>query len=650
MIVDRNKLILIILLFCEIVFSLFVKVLISDDVALIVGILVFVNLIFLVFVIFNNDKEKKQRLLSISNVLGTDAQEAMIFGNIGVITYDNDYSINWVSEIFASDSSNMITYKVTRIFPKLINIISSEVETVVVEYHGKLFEVTKKEDANILFFKDVTDYQKLNSVYEEESLVLGLIHMDNYNDTVQYEEEQLISVINSNLRQPVVMWAKDHHVIIKRLRADRFLLILNEKIYEELLDDHFSIMDVVRDESAKINVNITLSMAFSRGHHDSEILDEMLSDLLGLALSRGGDQVASRVYGEDVIYYGGGSEALEKRSQVKSRVIGKTLKELFERNEKVFVVGHKGIDFDCFGAMLSASKLAQEYCDKVYVILKDVEVEAKLKEVIDEYRDQLQEMHVFISEGEGIDMIDNNSVVVSVDHNNSSLSSAPILCTKAKQLVIIDHHRRKESIYNNASLVYIESSSSSSCELMAELLAYQPTSVVVTSLEATLMYTGIIVDTNRFRVRSGNRTFVAAGLIKTMGANIGLADDFLKDDYNLFMEKSRIYNNMEIYFDNIIISTLNDKYKYSRSVISQGADMLLQIENIKAAFVIAYENDNLVIITARSDKDFNVQLVMEAMNGGGHFTSAASQIESKDINAIKEKLIKVIEEKLKNKE
>ena len=65
---------------------------------------------------------------------------------------------------------------------------------------------------------------------------------------------------------------------------------------------------------------------------------------------------------------------------------------------------------------------------------------------------------------------------------------------------------------------------------------------------------------------------------------------------------------------------------YKRQLIaSQAADDLLGIRGVKASFVLTLAKQR-VHISARSLGDISVQLIMEKLGGGGHLTSAATQL------------------------
>lgn len=611
--------------------------------------LLFFSLVFLlanglisIYLIYNYQEDISKRTLSVSQILGNDAQTALLVGKIGIMTYDDEYEITWVSELFEQHQKALISKKVIRVLPELKALFNDEVDEVELVFDDKNYLVMRKEEGQILFWRDITLTYQQNQELKDNALVIGLIHLDNYNEMIQNEDEQVIALINSNLRQPIDKWAKSKQILIRRLRSDRFILVLNEKIYQEIEQEYFSILDYVRTEAQKINVAISLSMSFARGSYDLMQLDDMANNLLELAQSRGGDQVVMRIYSHETKYFGGNTEAVEKRSKVKARVMARTLKDIFISSGNVFVVGHRDVDFDCMGSMLAVSKLAQQYNKEVYVITQGISYDEQLARAFSRFESSVADNHNLISEEDALILIQRNSLVICMDHHHLKLCSASILVNKVSRLAVIDHHRRGEDFFNKPVLVYIEQSASSTSEMMAELIEYQPVNIELSAFEATLMLTGIIMDTNHFRLRSSTRTFEAAGFIKSKGADNAEADSFLKDNFEEFEKKNSIYKYCERLNNEIIIVAVDNNEVFKRTTISKAADSILNIYDVEAVFVVAASENNHWVVSARSKGYFNVQVVVEKMQGGGHFSAAGLQRSDTSVKALKEELLGVL--------
>ena len=600
------------------------------------------NAMLIVWVIVRYERDKKNRDIDISRVLGRDAKDALIFGKTGIIIYDEQYNVTWINDFLEEKGINLIGKRLSNWNPILNDLFTGDVDVVKIKDEDSVYEITRKEDAQVLYVKDITEFDTINSKYQEERLVLGLMHLDNYMDISQYEDEAKISLMNSTLRQPLVEWAKKYGMATRRLRSDRYLVILDEQIFAEILKDKFSILDLVRNNATANGVAVTLSMAFARGSSDLQMLDTMVNDLLELAQSRGGDQVAVKVYGGDVKYYGGNSEAQEKRSRVRVRVMAQAIKEAILDVKRVFIVGHKNMDFDCMGSCLCMSRICAANAKEVYIVSESGGIEPQLDNAMHVYAPVLNDRHHFITEEEAMNIASKDDLVIAVDFHNPNHCNAPQILNFVDKVIVIDHHRRSEAFIDNPLLVYVETSASSVSELVTEFIPYSSSRLDLSEAEATIMYLGILIDTNRFKQRTGSRTFEAAAALRKMGVDPIEAENLLKEDFIDFEAKTNIMKYGKLVFGNMIVAAVDNNEIISRTMMSQVADYLLNIKGIEASFVIAKTAENVVAVSARSRGVVNVQLIMEAMHGGGHFTAAALSRDDTSVAAINEELMATI--------
>ena len=579
----------------------------------------------------------------IQAVLGTSAEEAFLFGEVGMVHYDEEHVITWMSELFEQRGINRVGTKVLAWLPEADDLINGRTDTVQVELDERTYQITRKEDEAVLFFRDVTEMIRYQKSYEQGMPVVGMASLDNYEESTQYEDETVVSAINVAVRSPLTEYCKNHGIMVKRVNNYRYLLLLNEKIFNDLAADRFSILNTVRRAAQKQDVSITLSMALARGTENYQELDDMVTRLMDLAQSRGGDQVAVQVAGEDVKYFGGSSEAAEKRSRVRVRVMAHTLRELISRSSNVIICGHKEADFDCIGSAIGMAKVAQALRRPAAIIARTGGIEEKLAQVMSDHKDELRQELNFVTESEALNQLQENTLVIMVDHHNVRQSNGARVLEQAKNVVIIDHHRRSSEMGVKPVLVYIEAGASSACELVTELIPYISNRAEITELEATIMLAGMTVDTGHFRVRTGARTYDAASTLRRYGADPLQVDEYLKDSYEQFAQKAAVMNMSERMDRGVVIAPVRGMI-LSRSMMSQAADNLLEIQGVEAAFVLANNTDGETAISARSAGRINVQRIMEKMQGGGHMTAAAMQRPRTDIDEVRKELIDTIEE------
>lgn len=623
--IEQIKMQVIVLILLELVALSMIFFLGFINIASALAVFLLINITMILWIVYTINKVKETQDIDISRILGKDAKEAFDFGKVGIIVYDENYEVTWISDFLINRGIHLVGKKTTAFLPCIADLFQGEVDVVSGEFDEHIYEVSRKEEGHVLFVRDITRLAVITKKFEEDSVVVGIIHMDNYMDISSFEDESKVAAINMNLRQPIVEWANRYGMMIRRLRSDRFMVVLNEKIFTHLLEDKFDILNETRKKAQEMDVSITLSMAFARGSDDLYALDDMANDLLELAQSRGGDQVAVKRYGGDVKYYGGNQEAVSKRSRVRVRVMAQAIKEAILESNQVFISGHKEMDFDAMGANLALSRIVQAYGKKAYIVSKSGGIEAYLQNALNLYRDGLEERHNFITDEEACRLKRKNDLLIVVDYHNPAHCNAPGLLEKSDRIVVIDHHRRTENYIKKPLLVYIESGASSSCELITEFFPYLINDLDINEVEATIMYLGILVDTNRFKMRTGFRTFEAAAQLKKIGVDPIQAEDLLKENYLDFEGKANIFKYAQLYADQMIIACVDNNEVTSRTLMSMSADEMLSIKNIEAAFVVAKTADDEVGISARSKGNVNVQRIMELMNGGGHFSAAATQ-------------------------
>ncbi|MBE6125695.1 MAG: DHH family phosphoesterase [Erysipelotrichaceae bacterium] len=594
-------------------------------------------------IVFAYEKALKSRVMDTTRVLGNDAKDGMVYAQLGIVSYDDDYIVTWASELLDERGIKIIGEKITRVIPGIEVLLNGETDKDVFVIREREYEITKATGSRTLFMKDVTEYNSLNATYNNEKTVLGLIYLDNYDETVQYEDERKIALINTNIRQKIVEWGTGYGAVVRRVRSDRFTVVINEGDFRRMLYDKFSILEQIKEEADKLDVAISASMAYAYGTSNLNTLDTVTNELLELVLSRGGDQVAVREIGQEVRFYGASSDASEKTSKVKARVISQTLRGIIKEADNVFVVPHKEADFDAVGACLGVSRIAQALGKRANIVLEGIAIENSARAVLEDNYDELESRHNIISERDAVELLTRKSVVVVVDHHSSDLTSAPDLVSRANKIVIIDHHRRKTETNISAMLIYNEPSSSSAVELVSELIQYQPEEVDLDEFESTYMYTGLVVDTDGFKSRCSGRSFEVCAFLRKKGADIALSNEWLKDSIEEFETKTKILKYSRIINNNMLIAALPESEgSVTRTMVAQVANSALSIKGVDAAFVIARIDGDIIALSGRSNGTVNVQLIREKLGGGGHFTAAGLQRTDTTVEAVHSELLQAI--------
>ena len=603
-----------------------------------------VEVVLLVWCFDYLEKSALEETTTIERVLGKSAMDGYRLAKLGMVVYDENYVVIQMSDLFKDLGIDRIGYKLLSWIPEANDLLSGAADISYVSLDGRVYELTRQEEEPIIFFKDVTDLNQLKDQLKQEKIVIAIAHFDNYEESTLYADEGDIAFINASIRTPLNVYAQEHKMFLRRLSNNRYLMVLNEKIYEELVEDKFSILRTIRKAANAVDVSITLSMAFAKGTSNFLELDEMVTKLLDLAQTRGGDQVAIQTKGEEVQFFGGSSEATEKRSRVRVRVISHALRDLILNSSNVIVAGHKDADFDCIGSALAVAKMTMSLGKDTSIIAKTGGLEEKVSAALEQHLSEFEEEGIhFISENEALNELREETLVIMVDHHNVQQSNGSKVEEQAKKVVIIDHHRRSSEMGVKPILMYIEAAASSANELVSEMIPYVAPKADISPLDASFMMAGMIIDTRQWRVRTGSRTYDAASIIRSYGGDPQVAYGYLKETYEEFQLKNQVMSNAERYEGGIVIALVSQK-RISRSMMSQIADQILSVQGSEAAFVIANDEQGLSCISARSNGNVNVQRIMEKLGGGGHLSAAAVQRNDLSIEDLKTQLIQQIKQ------
>lgn len=610
----------------------------SGIVATLICSLVFAIMIFLM------EKVKTEAKLQIEKNLDPSLREALDKSSIGVLAYNDDFEITWMSEYFINQDINRIGTKILNWIPDLQDLVEGDSSRTTIILDDRKFAVYKMDKYSIMTFKDITNEYDLQAKLNEDAYVIGVLSYDNIDESSLSEDD--LYNINTGIKMPVIEYFRNYGVVYNTLKNNRMLLILNEKIFEKIFEDRFSLLNNVRKVAKEYDLPVTLSISFSRGSDEISELSAYAEELIELAQTRGGDQVVVGKIGSDIMYFGGTTEAREKQSKTKVRVITTSIQDLIEHSDNVIICAHKMADADAIGASLAMSNVVSDLNVPAYIVTKAGDVEPMINDVLHKYNDVIKEKHNFISEAEAIELLKDNSLVVMVDHHMAAQSNGANLLKLAKKIIIIDHHRRNANLDVSTILNYIEPSASSTSELICEFIPYLSNRYDLTEEEANIIYLGIIIDTDHFRIRTGSRTFDVAKALRRYGADPLVCDELSQEPYENTILKTRILNYAKKYNGNIVVSSCLEG-TYPRSIASQAADELIRSKEIDAAFVVAATGKDEVIITARSRKNINVQLVMEKMGGGGHMYAAGLQRSETTVSRLENELYTELDKYIK---
>ena len=490
-----------------------------------------------------------------------------------------------------------IDKKIYRVYGKFVNSRNKE-------------KKNKKEYMMVLYFLDETEKCKLQEEYENSKTCIGMIMVDNYEETFQLLESEEVAQCKAEIDKYIYEWINKWDGVLVKSERDRYICFFQQRHLKAIKEDKFSILDKIKEIDLKSKVQLTLSIAISNEGATQKDKYKSVTTAMDIVLGRGGDQAVIR---ENDIYkfFGGRTQEVERRTKVKARVVAHALENLIQESSKVLIMGHTNPDIDALGSAMGMYRFVKNMNKNGYII--DSENAAALdsfKEVLakeEEYED------VLISKEVALENIDEDTLLIVVDTHKKNYVESEEILEKCPKVVIIDHHRRSADFIENATLMFQEVYASSAAELVTELLQYATQKVDLKTIEAESLYAGIMMDTKNFTFKTGVRTFEAAAYLRRCGVDIIRVKKWFQSDLESFNKIADIVKRAEIVNDTIAISINKEKTKDASIVCAKAADELLTISDITASFVLGYMEDKRICISGRSIGDINVQVILEKL-------------------------------------
>lgn len=604
--------------------------------------LVFVWVSILIFSI-----KRRKTDLRAAELIGGDIQEAYNFGMIGLVVVDENNNVIWTNDIFCDRDIEIIDKNILEWQPALEEIQKGGDAVSKLVINSRNYDVKYLPDAGLYIFKDNTNLETTAAFAKKNSVVLGMIIIDNYSDVSEKADDSNDTI--SKIRNEIFNYCSEFDVLLRRYRNDAYFLVCNFESFEEMEKDRFSLLEKVHVIGNGEDTPPTISMAFAYDIPDIVKLNEMTNAAIEIAMSRGGDQVVISPYGQALKFYGGKAEAQENRNKVKVRVMGDSVLSLIKNSSNVLIMGHAVMDMDAAGACLGMKSICDYLGKPAKMVYDPKNTERKCRAALTASftKDELDNMTV--SSDDALDLVKANTLLIVCDIHRPSMTMAPKLIDKATKIMVIDHHRRSEEFIESPVFNYIEPSASSSCEMVAELIRYSSANprINIPSAYATIMLSGIFMDSNYFKSKNcGIRTFEASMILKDMGADNSIADEFLKDDFEEYKLITDIISSMKTPYYGVVYCMADEEDIIEPATLAKVGNQCMQMKGVNACFVIGRTGANETRISCRSDGTVNVQLIAEKMNGGGHFTQAAGAFKNTTIDKVEEKLLDVLREYL----
>lgn len=493
----------------------------------------------------------------------------------------------------------------------------------------------------LVIFIDVTRESMLEKTLDDKRTTLGVITIDSYDDIMQgLDEMDKVNTI-AGIDREIVAWVASYDGVVSKIEKDKYIYIIEKQHIKALEDNSFEILERINkisEDVVKIPVTISIGLSYDEETLVGRYKSAMTA--LDIAMGRGGNQAVIKNK-KKYDMYGDTGKQLEKTTRVRARMISQALKDVIEKCENVYIMGHKNTDMDCIGAAVGVYKIAKTY-GKTAKIIVDIKNNHSTRHAMERLTEMKEYADVFLTKEDMKKQEFENALLVVVDTHKESYLAAPDILSEFDKVVVIDHHRRGPEFIENTILTYHEVYASSTSELVTELLMCLE-DVKLEAREAEAMFSGIVIDTKNFTFKTGVRTFEASAYLKKSGLDITEVKHMFQNDFETYMAKVNIVKNAEIIDSKIAMSICTDEHENMSVIAAQAADELLSITGVLASFVLC-QSENVIMISGRSLGDINVQAILEKLGGGGHITFAGAQLTGVTMEEAKEKLLKIIEE------
>jgi len=617
-------------------------------------ILTFISFILVLYYIKNKNIEYEEDIRKYKDSLDNIASEVVYKMPFPVAVLNNKGRVKWYSpefsELFSGSdivgidiNSEISSFNITEVLKKGYGKVNWETKKF---NYLVYYNVVKDEDNGdvnvIIYLIDNLAYSKLKKQYEEETLNSIVIYIDNYEDVRNNVKEDFKAILIAEMDKIIINYFSSLGAIIRKYDSGKYIVISNDIILQKIKHDKFSIIEKLKAIEISGNIKPTLSIGIGLGGKNPFEKYKEAQTALDMALGRGGAQIVFK-NGEDLDFYGGKNNKGVERNKVKARVISQALENIIRESSEVFVMGHKNPDMDCFGAALGVMAICKELKKDCYMVLEDVPV--TIRNIYDRVRvGEPDYVDMMIPPEKAYDICRDTSSVILVDNSRTLSTEAPYLLDVTSKIVVIDHHRIGKDFVENPMLTYLEPYASSACELVTEIIYYMFEKIDLDKLIAESLLAGIVVDTKNFYYQTGVRTFEMASYLKRFGADSIAVKQLFKDNFNTIKLKSNVLSNAISYRNYICIGVFPEEIEESMLIAAQAADELLGVLDIECSFVLTIVSGQ-IHISGRSLGKISVQLILEKLGGGGHYTSAGARLDCSMEEAI-EKLKKAIDEYL----
>ncbi|MBR2576937.1 MAG: DHH family phosphoesterase [Firmicutes bacterium] len=595
----------------------------------------------LIFENYSKKRTKEELSDFIENLAGeldATVKKNIVTNPLPICIVDKKGFVEWYNRSFGDliQQENLLYREISEVLSsfKLKEVLDKAAAGDPVQFtiHDRVYRVVTGDDTGdenddmfVFYFLDITEYENLKKTYKDEKTCSVRIFIDNYEELMVRASDETRSVLSTEVDKRIKQFAKKNMAPLVKYDDDKYYVVMDDKHLRNNMEGKFTVLDDVREIATDQDLPVSLSIGVGAGGKDFQQNHDFSQAAIELALGRGGDQAVVK-RSDDVSYFGGRLQTVEKRNKGKSRIMAHALVRILEESSNVLIMGHRNPDMDAFGAAVGMFAFAKKFDKPVHIVM-------------DYVGESLMSLYEYVRDNGSFDIIGpeaalamakEDTLLIIVDTHNPVYTESPELVEKVSKKVVIDHHRKMEMSIQNPVLYYMESYASSTCELITEMLQYIGDKSVVSKVVADALLSGITLDTKHFTSQSGVRTFEAASFLRGVGADTAKVRSFFQVDPDLFRVKAKAILDADLIKAGgtcVALSKCEGKSENIGLITAQTADEMLEIKGVKAALAMGSTPQGEIMVSARSIGDINVQVLMEKLGGGGHLNTAGAQLK-----------------------
>lgn len=595
----------------------------------------------LIFENYSKKRTKEELSDFIENLAGeldATVKKNIVTNPLPICIVDKKGFVEWYNRSFGDliQQENLLYREISEVLSsfKLKEVLDKAAAGDPVQFtiHDRVYRVVTGDDTGdenddmfVFYFLDITEYENLKKTYRDEKTCSVRIFIDNYEELMVRASDETRSVLSTEVDKRIKQFAKKNMAPLVKYDDDKYYVVMDDKHLRNNMEGKFTVLDDVREIATDQDLPVSLSIGVGAGGKDFQQNHDFSQAAIELALGRGGDQAVVK-RSDDVSYFGGRLQTVEKRNKGKSRIMAHALVRILEESSNVLIMGHRNPDMDAFGAAVGMFAFAKKFDKPVHIVM-------------DYVGESLMSLYEYVRDNGSFDIIGpeaalamakEDTLLIIVDTHNPVYTESPELVEKVSKKVVIDHHRKMEMSIQNPVLYYMESYASSTCELITEMLQYIGDKSVVSKVVADALLSGITLDTKHFTSQSGVRTFEAASFLRGVGADTAKVRSFFQVDPDLFRVKAKAILDADLIKAGgtcVALSKCEGKSENIGLITAQTADEMLEIKGVKAALAMGSTPQGEIMVSARSIGDINVQVLMEKLGGGGHLNTAGAQLK-----------------------